>query len=152
MIPAAALALILTAHQIAALNQACMEGNYYGICKYEMAILLVESSACVRLVGDDGQSIGCGQLQIQTARQTCGCKVSAKRLQRDRAYNIRISAQFLSRCFNQFWPDRARAIYCYSAGIPKASHASAYQVKNSKYVARVNAWLLKLKQISVNHD
>ncbi len=145
-------ALILTALQIHNLNTAYTEGSYYGLGKYEMAIILVESSACLRLVGDDGEALGCGQLQIQTARQTCGCKVSAKRLQRDRAYNIMVSAQFLSRCFNQFWPDRDRSIYCYSAGIPKASSASAYQVKNSKYVSRVHKALEQLKAIPVNHD
>lgn len=147
MIPAL---LILTGAQIQALNIAFDEGSYYGIGKTFMAVVLVESSACVHTVGDDGRSWGCSQLQVYTARQTCSCNVSAKRLRTDKQSNLRIGAQFLSRCFNQFWPDTRRSIYCYNAGIPAASKASASQIKISHYVDRVLKAEKQLAQVKVD--
>lgn len=143
----ALLALILTQAQAGNLNLAYNIGSKYYVGKYEMAVILVESSACMRLDGDDGASLGCGQLQIQTAEKTCGCEVTRERLLHDKAWNIGISARFLSQCFANFWPDKRRALYCYNAGIPAASKATDSQVTHSRYVARVLKALSELAHV-----
>lgn len=150
MITVAALALVLTAYQVNALNIAYNEGQKYGIPTYTQAIILTESSACLHKRGDDGKSWGCGQLQVETARTICKCKITANALFKESDSNIRISAQFLSECFNSFWPDTRRSLYCYQRGIPKAARASDSQVKHSKYVARVLYWVRRLREIKVD--
>lgn len=144
--------LYLSAAQLHWLNIAYDEGQKYGLPKYVQAVILTESSACANREGDDGRSLGCGQLQASTARSVCRCKIEPDILLANNSVNIRITAHFLSDCFTQFWPDRNRAILCFNIGSPKASQASAYQVKHSKYVARVLAWLKVLKDIPVDHE
>jgi hypothetical protein len=146
----AALALVLTAQQVKALNQAYNEGSLYGIGRYTQAVILTESSACMHKTGDDGNSFGCGQLQVATARKVCRCKVTAKQLIRDDKTNMRITAQFLSECFHQFYPDTSRALVCYNSGAPAASKATANQVRQSRYVRKVKAYLRQLQQIPVD--
>lgn len=145
-------ALVLTALQIHNLNIAYSEGEKYGLPKYTQAIVLTESSACLHRSGDDHKSLGCGQLQLSTARETCNCTINSRVLEKDNRRNIQISAHYLSDCFVRFWPDRDRALLAYNIGIPKASQATNYQVKHSKYVARVLAWLKVLKDIPVQND
>jgi len=152
VISGAALGLILTASQLHWLNVAYDEGQKYGLPHYTQAIILVESSACIHKTGDDGRSFGCGQLQVSTARKVCKCNISMERLIRSNGANIRVTAQFLNECFTSFWPDRARAIYCYNAGIPQAHKASDYQVKHSKYVAKVLWWLKRVQEVKVSHE
>lgn len=146
----AAAALFLTVAQTQCLNMAYNYGEIYGLGKTFRAVVLVESSGCVNELGDDGRSVGPAQIQVYTAQQTCGCGVTAKALGTDDNYNLQLGAKFLSRCFNQFWPDRKRALYCYSAGIPQASKATASQVNNSKYVRKVERSLMQLKAIPVD--
>lgn len=148
----ALLALILTQAQAGNLNLAYNIGSKYYVGKYEMAVVLVESSACMRLDGDDGKSVGCGQLQIQTAAKVCGCIPDAKRLREDKRYNLRISGRFLAECFNRFWPDKRRSLYCYNAGIPAASKATDSSVAKSKYVARVLKALSELAHVRQTED
>ncbi len=145
-------ALVLTALQIHNLNIAYDEGMKYGIPKYTQAIILTESSACIHKVGDDGRSLGCGQLQVATARKVCRCIIGPKELARNDERNIQIGAQYLSQCFLKFWPDRDRAILCYNLGPYKAATLTNSEVAHSKYVARVKAWLKVLKDIPVSHD
>lgn len=117
-----------------------------------MAVILVESSACVHNVGDDGKSLGPAQIQIFTARQTCGCEISRDRLRTDRNYNLKAGAAFLSRCINKFWPDYRRGLLCYNVGIPAASKAKASEVLKSRYVARVLSAEKMLEQVRVSHE
>ena len=152
MIAGAALGLVLTAAQIHWLNVAYDEGAKYGIPRYTQAVVLAESSACLHLRGDDGRSWGCGQLQVQTARSVCGCKFTARVLENENGSNLRLTAQYLSACFKRFWPDKERALYCYNAGIPSASKASARQVRQSRYVKRVEMFVKQLQKIPVSHD
>lgn len=145
-------ALVLTALQIHNLNIAYDEGQKYGIPRYLQSVILVESSACTNQRGDDGTSWGCGQLKVATARTVCKCDVGERELLGNKRRNISISAAYLNSCFLTFWPDRDRAILCYNLGPYKASTLTSRQVKHSKYVARVLAWLKVLKDIPVQND
>lgn len=146
----ALLALILTQAQANWLNVAYNEGSKYGIPRYTQAIILVESSACLQRRGDDGRSLGCGQLQIATARKYCKCSISVERLVRDERANIHISAAFLSACFERFWPDKRRSIFCFNRGIPAASKATDYQVTHSRYVYKVESAVRALEGVKVD--
>lgn len=154
MFAGAALAVFLSAHQLAALNIAYNEGQKYGIPIYTQAIILTESSACLHKRGDDGKSWGCGQLQVATARTVCRCNFNSRILEKENGTNIRISAAFLSECFNKFYSeqyqDLYRAILCYNIGFPAAAKATNSQVKHSKYVARVLYWVRRLHEIRLD--
>lgn len=153
MLPALLLASTLfTPQQVTALNQAYAEGSLYGIGKTFMAVVMVESSACINVRGDDGTSWGCGQLKVATARTICRCRITPRRLVSDKYKNLQISAQFLANCFQRFYPDSARATICYNIGEPKAATLTNSEVAHSKYVARVKAWLKILKAIPVDYD
>lgn len=152
MIAGAALALVLTAHQLAALNIAYNEGQKYGIPIYTQAIILTESSACVHRRGDDNKSLGCGQVQLSTARKTCHCTINPRVLEKDNRRNIKITAHFISDCFIRFWPDRDRALLCYNVGPFKAETFTPSKVKHSKYVARVLYWVRRLHEIRTDND
>lgn len=149
-------ALLLSLHlsviQAHWLNVAYDEGNKYGLPKYTQAIILVESSACLHRRGDDGRSLGCGQLQVATARKVCHCKIEQRTLLQENQRNISISAEFLSECFASFWPDRNRAIFCFNRGIPAASKAMDSQVTHSRYVARVLKALGELQKVRVSYE
>lgn len=127
-------------------------GSEYGLGKYTTAIILTESSACQQNIGDDGESWGCGQLQVATAQRTCKCSISSATLLQDPRRNIEITAAFLSECFQNFWPDKDRSIYCFNRGIPQASKASANQIAGSSYVKRVKYWLSEIRKIPISHD
>lgn len=129
--------LILSNAQVTCLNLSYNYGEPYGLGKTFRAVVLVESSGCLHESGDKGKSVGASQIQVYTARQTCACDVDEEQLRGSRTLNLSIGAKFLARCFNQFWPDRNRALYCYSAGIPAASKATARQVMRSRYVKKV---------------
>lgn len=133
----AALALLLSQAQVASLNMAYTYGEHYGLAKTFQAVVLVESSGCLHESGDKGASLGCSQIQVYTARQTCGCEVTERDLLDNREWNLSIGAKFLSRCFDKFWPDRNRAIYCFNRGIPAASKATNREVNKSQYVQKV---------------
>lgn len=152
MISAAALGLILTASQARCLSIAYNYGSIYGIPRTYMAVILVESSACVHNLGDDGKSLGPAQIQILTARQTCGCEVSRDRLRTDRNYNLKAGAAFLSRCINKFWPDYRRGLLCYNVGIPAASKATDSAVRNSRYVHKIESAVRALEGVKQNHE
>jgi hypothetical protein len=132
--------------------QAYDEGALYGLGLYTAAIVLTESSGCMARVGDDGKSLGCGQLRQATARTICRCRISRRTLERNNAVNIRISAQALADCFKRFYPSQRRAVACYNSGAPKAGQMTAQQVWDSAYVKRVNRWLRYLKTIKVSTD
>lgn len=149
---ASALAIVLTAYQVNALNIAYNEGQKYGIPIYIQAIILTESSACLHRRGDDGNSFGCGQLQIRTAKTICRCKITRDSLTNNNSANIRISAAFLNQCFLRFWPDRNRALLCYNLGTFKAATLTNHQVTKSKYVARVLYWVRRLHEIKVSYE
>jgi Transglycosylase SLT domain len=142
--------LILTASQVTALNQAYSEGSLYGIGRYFQAVILVESSACIHKLGDDRTSLGCSQLKLSTARKVCRCKLGPSRLTNQNQLNLRIGAQFLADCFARFYPNIPRALICYNAGEPKAATLTDSEIAQSKYVAKVKAYLRQLQQIPVS--
>jgi hypothetical protein len=146
----AVLSLVLTASQVMALNQAYMEGSLYGLGRYFQAVVLVESSACAQKLGDDGRSLGCSQLSVSTAQTICNCSVSRRLLLDDDRTNLRIGAKFLASCFQRFYPDKQRSTICYNLGPFKAATLTDYQVKHSRYVAKVKAYLRQLQQIPVD--
>ena len=148
----ALLALILTQAQANWLTIAYDEGQKYGIPRYTQAIILVESSACLHRDGDDHKSLGCGQLQLGTARQVCRCNIGTATLRTDNVRNIRITARFLSECFERFFPDKRRAEFCFNRGIPAASKATANQVKHSRYVHKVESAVRALEGVKQNHE
>lgn len=149
MIAGAALGLILAASQVRALNVAYEEGSPYGLGRYLQAVVLVESSACLHKSGDDHKSHGCGQLKVATAQKICRCRISARALESEDGTNLRISAAYLAECFRRF-RDPARALLAYNAGIPSASKASARQVRQSRYVKRVEMFVKQLQKIPVS--
>lgn len=148
----ALLALILTQAQANWLTVAYDEGSKYGLPKYTQAIILVESSACLHRSGDDHKSLGCGQLQLSTARKTCRCKINSSILEKDNGRNIKITAHFLSDCFVRFWPDRNRAILCYNVGPFVAAKLTNRAVAKSRYVARVLKDLSELAHVRQTED
>lgn len=149
---ASALAIVLTAYQVNALNIAYNEGQKYGIPIYTQAIILTESSACLYKRGDDGKSWGCGQLQIATAQMVCKCRFNSRILEKENGTNIRLTAAYLARCFAAFPRNYQRAVLAYNKGIPAAANASDSQVKHSKYVARVLYWVRRLHEIRTDND
>lgn len=148
----ALLALILTQVQANWLNVAYNEGSKYGIPRYTQAIILVESSACLQRRGDDNTSLGCGQLKLDTARRVCGCKVTAAALISDEHQNISIAARYLDQCFERFFPDKRRSIFCFNAGIPAASKATNSAIAKSRYVKKVEAAIKLLSGVKLNND
>lgn len=148
----AALGLYLSAAQVHWLNVAYDEGQKYGLPHYTQAIILVESSACLHKRGDDGRSLGCGQLQINTADKMCGCKLGPTRLATENVLNIKLTARFLSACFERFWPDKNRAISCYNVGPFVAAKLTNRSVAKSRYVARVLKALSELAHVRQTED
>lgn len=146
------LALCLSAAQVFNLNMAYNEGSYYGIGRTFQAVVLVESSACLHKRGDDNTSLGCSQLKLDTARKVCRCNISKRALLGSNATNLRIGAQYLANCFNQFWPDEQRALICYNEGPYRAAKASVNQVSKSQYVAKVKSYLKLLQQLPLDTE
>lgn len=152
MLAGAALGLILTQAQVKCLNMAYNYGSAYELGRTFQAVVLVESSGCVNELGDDGRSLGPAQIQVYTAGKVCGCTPDEKRLREDQRYNLRLGGRFLAECFNRFWPDKRRSLYCYNVGIPAASKANASEVLKSRYVARVLRAEKMLEQVRVSHE
>lgn len=128
----------LTLSQHKALVAACNAGHQYGLCETTMAVVLQESSACVDLVGDDGTSFGCGQLQVATARKYRP-GITARQLTRNRDLNLRITAENLADCKARF-RTRWRTVLCHAS--PKsAKEMTEEEALGHPYVQRIVARL-----------
>ena len=102
----------LSPYQHESLVAACNAGAKHGLCEQTMAVVMAESSGCVEMVGDDGTSFGCGQLQVWTAREIKP-GVTAKQLTRNRALNLSLTAANLARCRDRFRGE-GRMFVCYN--------------------------------------
>lgn len=133
----------LTRSQHQSLVAACNAGAEYGLCETTMAVVLAESSACVDLVGDDGTSFGCGQLQVATA-QELQPGVTARQLTRNHAMNLRLTAANLNRCKSRYGTWR-RAVVCHNS--PRdAATLSDDEIAVHKYLARVRERLAFVRE------
>ena len=104
---------MLSVGQLSALEAAGRAAEPYGLATILQAIVLQESSLCVRKVGADGE-LGCAQIKLATAQEV-DPDATAHRLLHDDAYNLRIGALILDRCRHRF-RSLPRSIICYNAG------------------------------------
>jgi hypothetical protein len=124
------LALVLTVHQLAAMEMAHAAGAVHGNSRLVQAIVLHESSGCQDKLGRDGKSWGCGQVRPIAAcdadHQYCRRagedveqwhgRVRAVLLQDDEE-NIRLTAAYLNLCQTRYgYAGQVDALVCYSAG------------------------------------
>lgn len=136
----------LTPPQREALVEARAIGARYRVPSLILAIIWQESSFCAHRIGDDGKSFGCGQVQLGTARKITGHRVRVHRLIHDRAFNLELTARYLSACIEEFGIERG--IYCYNGGPVRAARASWHAVTHDRYVRGVLARLDRLGSLT----
>jgi hypothetical protein len=100
------------------------------------AVLTQESSLCTHKTGMDKTSYGCGQVRSHTAQLMYGAPVTAKKLQKDDALNIRIAARYLAYCMQQTtsWE---RGVICYNTGPSLAKTITTAQVAKNAYLNNI---------------
>lgn len=127
----------LTPSQLAARSYALRVGG-----RTLAAIIAQESSYCRDKLGDDGRSLGCGQLQLRTARLFTDA--TRRRLIHDDRYNIALAARYLQHCIFLMGSWR-RGVYCYNHG-PQAARRATWEVLLSDaYVRAVQRRLRRLQ-------
>ena len=107
------LAAAVSLAQLSALEAAGRAAEPYNLTLTYQAIVLQESSLCAKKVGAHGE-LGCAQLKLATAREV-DPDATAIRLLNDDAYNLRIGAAVLDRCWHRY-KTLARAQLCYHLG------------------------------------
>lgn len=118
------------------------------------AIVLHESSACVRLISRDPRdkhSIGCGQITLSTASSMAGAPLSRYMLLHDFGLNIRLSGMYLAYCYDHAhtWE---RAVVCYNKGLGHAVHVKRADLRRDKYLLIIRKTLRDVSHLAVSHE
>lgn len=139
-----------SAAQSRALVNAYRVGQRYGLGIVLAAIVWQESSACERLIGDDGAGLGCAQMHLSAARHVTGTKVSAWALIHDRRLALRLAARFLQECVSRYGLEGG--IGCYHLGLARARALPRPALAQSPYVLQVLAKVRVLERLHVSRD
>ncbi len=108
-----------------------------------VAILWQESTMCLHKSGDDGTSLGCGQLKLKTARMYAPY-VTRPMLLHDDELNIRIAHRHFLYCeaLTGSWTG---AVYCYNHGDIAARAATWRVLLKDGYVKSIQTWIRRVK-------
>lgn len=100
-----------------------------------VAIIRTESSMCRYRIGDDGSSLGCGQLKLQTAR-IFAPHITRWRLIHDDRLNIRLAWRYFQSAEAETGNWTA-AVYAYNHGIPRTRHTTWRRLLADSYVQAI---------------
>lgn len=148
--------------QLGSLHLARQVGDLYGFPETLQGIILQESSACLDRLGDDGKSLGCGNVTVPAAKDVLSyCKLPknakacavfvyyytsdtslATDLTINDDFNIIIAAlyfkmhydYFKSKGFSLPW---TRAIVAYNTGRNRVKNMSETELYNNSYRAKI---------------
>lgn len=140
----------LSPRQIQALNYAAIQGSQYDETLQLQGIIFLEASACQLKGGSKRASLGCGQIQLKTAKSVArrGESVSVTRLVSDDRFNISLSARYLHWCIVRFH-SRDRGIVCYRRGPEAARTWTDMRVRHDPYLKALNRFI---SHLGVSYD
>lgn len=140
-----------TPRQLAALAIAAREAGVFDLTLTEQALIGKEDAYCAGGDGDDGVSLGCGQVQLATAGFITGHATTAHRLRHDDAYNIHVSVLYLNWCMarERSW---ARGLVCYNAGPAVADTTTEAQANRNPYVRDMRRWIRRIQELPRSTD
>ena len=135
-----------TPHQVAISRYACRIASPLGLCETFTAILMEESTFCLRKYNEKGPAAnGCGQIHLTTANSVLRNHTTAARLRRDDYFNVRVSLKYLIFCFKRFDGDWPSGVLCYNKGDGYVSSVKKEHRITDPYVRSILKYMLMKK-------
>lgn len=147
MIPAAVLALTLTASQAHWLQVSYNIGNEQND-GYTLAVLVWQESSFCEWKRNNW-SVGCAGTKRSTVRAIFDPAATRLRLESDNDYSIRAGLSILLYC-QQNTTTWRRAVSCYHYGLPHESQMSNAQIDSDPYVLAIIAKVKQLQSIPLD--